>query len=81
MLTHVVAIPLADNIPTPNSRKTYALAIFVLQTQRLPLDVLQPAAPRLTFAFRRALDGELGKEGKKGAITDALKVSAACPST
>ncbi|KAH7106714.1 hypothetical protein BKA62DRAFT_684891 [Auriculariales sp. MPI-PUGE-AT-0066] len=73
ILTRVMEIPLAESIPTPNSRKTYALAIFVLQTQRLPLDILQLAAPQLTFSFLRALEGELGKEGKKGACTDALK--------
>ncbi|EJD52145.1 hypothetical protein AURDEDRAFT_181670 [Auricularia subglabra TFB-10046 SS5] len=73
LLTSLLAIPLAPSIPTPNSRKTYALAIFVLQTQRLPMDIIEPARPRITYAFSRAIEGELGKEGKKGSATDALK--------
>ncbi|KAJ7643993.1 hypothetical protein FB45DRAFT_896622 [Roridomyces roridus] len=73
MLTQVLAIPLADELPTPNARKTYALAIWLLQTQRLPTAVLEPAADRIVFALRRGIEGELGKEGKKGSASDGLK--------
>ncbi|CAL1712795.1 unnamed protein product [Somion occarium] len=73
LLTAVLAIPLAQELPTPNARKTCALAIWVLQAQRLPEEVLTPAAPRIAYAIRRGLDGELGKEGKKGAVSDGLK--------
>ncbi|KAI0927050.1 hypothetical protein AcV5_007689 [Taiwanofungus camphoratus] len=73
ILTHVLAIPLANELPTPNARKTYALSIWLLQTQRLPVDVLAPAKDRITYAIRRAIEGELGKEGKKGSAADGFK--------
>jgi hypothetical protein len=75
MLTQALEIPLAPALPTPNSRKTYALAIWLLQTQRLPADVLAPAKDRITYALLRAVEGELGKEGKKGSVSDGMKVS------
>ncbi|KAF7365027.1 hypothetical protein MVEN_00373800 [Mycena venus] len=73
ILTQVLAIPLADELPTPNARKTYALSIWLLQTQRLPAVVLESAADRIAFALRRGIEGELGKEGKKGSASDGLK--------
>ncbi|KAJ8080423.1 hypothetical protein PM082_017256 [Marasmius tenuissimus] len=73
ILTGVLAIPLAYEIPTPNARKTCALAICLLQAQRLPSSVLVAAGPRIAFALRRGMDGELGKEGKKGSANDGLK--------
>lgn len=72
MVTQALAIPLAPELPTPNSRKTCALVIWLLQTQRLPADVLAPAKDRITYALRRAVEGELGKEGKKGAVSDGM---------
>lgn len=75
MVTESLAIPLAPELPTPNSRKTCALAMWLLQTQRLPADVLAPAKDRITYALRRAVEGELGKEGKKGPASDGMKVS------
>ena len=75
MLTGVLAIPLADDLPTLNARKTCALAIWLIQTQRLPPAVLAPAADRIAFALTRGIDGELGKEGKKGSASDGLKVT------
>ncbi|KAF8171986.1 hypothetical protein K438DRAFT_186713 [Mycena galopus ATCC 62051] len=73
ILTQVLAIPLSDDLPTPNARKTYALSIWLLQTQRLPSVVLESAADRIVFALRRGIEGELGKEGKKGSASDGLK--------
>ncbi|KAJ7147134.1 hypothetical protein C8R43DRAFT_1097295 [Mycena crocata] len=73
ILTQVLAIPLADELPTPNARKTYALSIWLLQSQRLPAVVLEKAADRIAFALRRGIEGELGKEGKKGSASDGLK--------
>ncbi|KIJ62575.1 hypothetical protein HYDPIDRAFT_176396 [Hydnomerulius pinastri MD-312] len=73
MLTQVLAIPMADELPTPNARKTCALSIWLLQVQRLPEDVLVPARDRIAFALRRGMEGELGKEGKKGSACDGLK--------
>ena len=83
MLTQVLAIPLANHLQTPNARKTCALAIWLIQTQRLPAEVLEPARDRISYALRRGIDGELGKEGKKGSQTDGLKVrtSIALPHT
>ena len=78
MLTHVLAIPMADELPTPNARKTCALSIWLLQAQRLPETVLLPARDRIAFALRRGMEGELGKEGKKGSACDGLKVLIYC---
>ena len=66
MLEAVLAIPLAERLPTGNARKTCALAISLLQNQRLPRSVLEPCKDRIVTALQRAIDGELGKEGKKG---------------
>jgi hypothetical protein len=74
ILTEVLAIPLATELPTPNARKTWALSIWLLQVQRLPAEVLIPARDRITYALRRGIEGELGKEGKKGSASDGLKV-------
>ncbi|KAG2155943.1 uncharacterized protein EDB93DRAFT_1128917 [Suillus bovinus] len=73
MLTAVLSIPMADVLPTPNARKTCALSIWLLQVQRLPEEVLVPAKDRIAFALRRGMEGELGKEGKKGSACDGLK--------
>ncbi|KAK2465757.1 hypothetical protein APHAL10511_002301 [Amanita phalloides] len=73
ILTQLLAIPLAPELPTLNARKTCALAIWLIQSQRLPRDVLAPAADRIAAALKRAIDGELGKEGKKGSVSDGLK--------
>ncbi|KAF8630008.1 hypothetical protein AX15_003157 [Amanita polypyramis BW_CC] len=73
ILTQVLAIPLAPQLPTINARKTCALVVWLIQSQRLPRDVLAPAADRIAAALRRAIDGELGKEGKKGSVSDGLR--------
>ncbi|KAI0071505.1 hypothetical protein K474DRAFT_1776139 [Panus rudis PR-1116 ss-1] len=73
VLTQVLAIPLADNLPTPNARKTCALSIWLIQVQRLPPSVLLAARERISVAIQKGIDGELGKEGKKGSISDGLK--------
>ncbi|TFY54884.1 hypothetical protein EVJ58_g8595 [Rhodofomes roseus] len=75
LLTHVLAIPMAPELPTPNARKTCALAVWLIQTMELPSEVIEPAAPRIAYAIRRGIEGELGREGKKGAVNDGLKVS------
>ncbi|KDQ62518.1 hypothetical protein JAAARDRAFT_203629 [Jaapia argillacea MUCL 33604] len=73
MLTALLAIPLASEVPTPNARKTCALSIWLLQIQRLPVEVLLPAKDRIAYALRRGVEGELGKEGKKGSVSDGLR--------
>lgn len=75
MLSGILSIPLATDLPTPNARKTYALSIYVIQSLRLPDTVLLPARDSIAFALGRGIDGELGKEGKKGSASDGLKVS------
>lgn len=80
MMIGVLAIPLATVIPTPNARKTCALAIWLIQTQRLPAEVLTRLRDRIGYALRRAIEGELGKEGKKGSVSDGLKVRFFVPS-
>lgn len=75
LLTAVLSIPLAEVIPTPNCRKTYALSISILSLSTLPAEIVEKAASRMAFAFQRALQGQLGREGKKGAAADSLKVS------
>jgi hypothetical protein len=75
LVTAVLAIPLTESMPSLNRRKTYAAAIAVLATSTLSETVASEASSRITFAIRRAIEGELGREGKKGAITDGLKVS------
>ncbi|KAJ3733332.1 hypothetical protein DFJ43DRAFT_1068562 [Lentinula guzmanii] len=73
MLSGILSIPLASDLPTPNARKTYALSIYVIQSLRLKDTVLLPAKDRIAYALGRGLDGELGKEGKKGSASDGLK--------
>ncbi|KAI0250948.1 hypothetical protein BJV78DRAFT_1282856 [Lactifluus subvellereus] len=63
MVSQVLAIPRAMELPTPNGRKTCALAIWLLQTQRLPADILALARDRITYALRRAVEGELARGG------------------
>jgi hypothetical protein len=74
ILTQVLAIPMATELPTPNARKTWALFIWLLQTQRLPPEILLPSADHIAYSLRRGIEGQLGKEGKKGATSDGLKV-------
>lgn len=75
MLNAALAIPLAESLPTPNARKTCALVILLLQTQRLPESVTFAARDRIGQSLKRGVAGELGKEGKKGSANDGLKVS------
>lgn len=75
----MLAIPATEELPTPNARKTYALAIWLIQVQKLPVDVLTPASDRIAYALRRGIEGELGKEGKKGSLSDGMKVCALLP--
>jgi hypothetical protein len=65
ILNEMLAIPLAVNIPTPNARKTCSLNISLLQVQRLPYVVGDPAKDEIAVAIKREVEGELGKEGKR----------------
>ena len=74
LLGEILAIPNAETLPTPNARKTCALAIWVIQVQRLSRSILEPLSFRIAHVIRRGIDGELGKEGRKGSASDGLKV-------
>jgi len=69
---------MASELPTYNARKTWALSIWLLQVQRLPSEILAPAADSIANALKRGIEGKLGKEGKKGSGSDGLKVSLGC---
>ncbi|KAL5524821.1 hypothetical protein ACEPAF_9967 [Sanghuangporus sanghuang] len=73
ILTALLAIPLAESIRSPTARKICGFAMTALQTQRLPDSILTNAAPRIAFALKRAIEGELGREGKKGATAEAFR--------
>ncbi|KAH8113541.1 hypothetical protein DFH11DRAFT_1599209 [Phellopilus nigrolimitatus] len=73
VLTAVLAIPLAESLRSPSARKICGFAITFLQSQRLPEVTLRMGRDRMAFALRRAMDGELGREGKKGATGEALR--------
>ena len=74
ILTAVIAIPLTEKLRSPTARKICGFAINLLQAQRLPECILAKAKDRITFALKRAMEGELGREGKKGAASEAYKV-------
>jgi hypothetical protein len=65
MVTRTLAILLATKLLTPDGRNICTLAIWLLQTQRLPANVLAPAKDRIAYSLRRAIEGKLGKEGKR----------------
>ncbi|KAL5512693.1 hypothetical protein ACEPAG_2959 [Sanghuangporus baumii] len=73
ILTALLAIPLAESIRSPTARKICGFAMTALQSQRLPDSILTNAAPRIAFALKRAIEGELGREGKKGATAEAFR--------
>jgi hypothetical protein len=69
----VLKIAVAPTLPTPNARKTWSLTTSILSSNVLPEAVIKPASSRIAYTFQRAMEGELGKEGKKGAIGEALR--------
>jgi hypothetical protein len=73
LLTAVLKITVAPTLPTPNARKTWCLTTSILSSNVLPEVTLKPASSRIAYTFQRAMEGELGKEGKKGAIGEALR--------
>ncbi|KAF5382309.1 hypothetical protein D9757_008473 [Collybiopsis confluens] len=73
ILGGIIDIPMCPELPTPNGRKTYALAICVIQSLCLPANVLSPVSDSIAYVLGRGIDGELGKEGKKGSASDGFK--------
>ncbi|KAG8939815.1 hypothetical protein FRC04_005963 [Tulasnella sp. 424] len=68
----LLSILLASKLYLPNARKTTMLAMWAVQNIRLPTSVVAPLADRFLEAVQRGIDGQLGKEGKKGAGCEAL---------
>ncbi|KAI6037882.1 hypothetical protein EDC04DRAFT_2604429 [Pisolithus marmoratus] len=75
MLTHVLAIPMDEALPTLNACKACMLSIWLLQVQCLAVKFLLPVQDRIAFALCQSMTSELGKEGEKGSACDGLKVS------
>lgn len=84
-MSALLAIPLSSPLPTPNSRKTSALSITLLTAFSSLLSssgtpftsaigsIVYPNIQAITSSLRRGIDGELGREGKKGAAADSLR--------
>lgn len=77
MLKVLISIPNTMPLPTPNPRKTHTAALWALQMVRLPLSIM--LAPGVTdslfVALQMAVQGKLGREGKKGSTSEGLTVS------
>ena len=69
-----MTILVEDSLQSANSRKVYGFAVAFLQSLRLPPRNLEPASAKIVRAIQRGLEGELGREGKKGSIAESLKV-------
>jgi hypothetical protein len=74
IVTAVLSIPASPSIPPHNARKIYQLAMNVISIIVLPAELAATTKIRLTYSIQRALEGKLGREGKKGSISDGLKV-------
>ncbi|CUA76883.1 Titin [Rhizoctonia solani] len=74
MLKVLITIPNTMPLPTPNPRKTHTAALWALQMVRLPLSALkQPGVAQSLFdALQMAIQGKLGREGKKGSTSEGL---------
>ncbi|KAJ1311252.1 hypothetical protein OPQ81_009750 [Rhizoctonia solani] len=74
MLQVLIDIPNTMPLPTPNPRKTHTAALWALQMVRLPLSALKKpgVAHSLFDALQMAIQGKLGREGKKGSTSEGL---------
>ncbi|CAE6395735.1 unnamed protein product [Rhizoctonia solani] len=74
MLKVLISIPNTMPLPTPNPRKTHTAALWALQMVRLPLSALKKPgiADSLFEALQMAVQGKLGREGKKGSTSEGL---------
>ncbi|QRW05501.1 hypothetical protein RhiLY_04500 [Ceratobasidium sp. AG-Ba] len=74
MLKGLISIPNTMPLPTPNPRKTHTAALWALQMVRLPLSIM--SSPGITdslfVALQMAVQGKLGREGKKGSTSEGL---------
>jgi hypothetical protein len=67
---------MAPDLPTHNARKTWTLAIWLLQTQRLPLSITAPANDRILASLWRGISSKLGRGGKPGTMSNGFRTSA-----
>ncbi|CCO29404.1 hypothetical protein BN14_03416 [Rhizoctonia solani AG-1 IB] len=74
MLKVLISIPNTMPLPTPNPRKTHTAALWALQMVRLPLSTMKKpgVADSLFDALQMAVQGKLGREGKKGSTSEGL---------
>ncbi|KAG8746012.1 hypothetical protein FRC10_006351 [Ceratobasidium sp. 414] len=74
MLKVLISIPNTMPLPTPNPRKTHTAALWALQMTRLPLSIMHSpgVADSLFVALQMAVQGKLGREGKKGSMSEGL---------
>lgn len=64
LLDLVLTIPFTPKLPTPNAKRTYALAIYVLAHIRIPVAAVIPVKTRLMEALRKAVgEGSLSQWG------------------
>ncbi|KAG9125150.1 hypothetical protein FRC07_008788 [Ceratobasidium sp. 392] len=74
MLKVLISIPNTMPLPTPNPRKTHTAALWALQMIRLPLSIMHSpgVVDSLFVALQMAVQGKLGREGKKGSTSEGL---------
>jgi hypothetical protein len=73
LLEDVLAIALVPKLPTPNHKKTYSFAIWMLQVQNLPESILLAKKDDIASALSRAIQGDLAKDCNDITV-DGLKV-------
>lgn len=71
ILSELLVLGSAQSIPSPASRRTWTLIVWILSVQNLPSAVLSPVRREIVSVLKRALEGQIGKDQAK---LDALKV-------
>lgn len=69
LLSDVLMILSETSLPTPHSKRTFALLRWILQAQKLPVNVLSPHSSKIIACVKRSLEGE-----KEHVNVDGLKV-------
>ncbi|KAJ7505135.1 hypothetical protein B0H11DRAFT_1977000 [Mycena galericulata] len=72
ILSDLLVLGSAQYIPSPASRRTWTLIVWILSVQNLPSAVLSPAKREIVSVVKRALEGQIGKDQAR---LDALKAS------
>ncbi|GAW00156.1 hypothetical protein LENED_001656 [Lentinula edodes] len=71
LLSDVLIILSETSLPTPHSKRTFALLRWILQVQKLPVNVLSPHNSKIIACVKRSLEGE-----KEHVNVDGLKILA-----